>query len=403
MHVNSLGRIRLRFASWLSQSLLMGFALSCPAAPHLAITHLPAYGSTNDLSGIATGTNVSDCAVAVFIYVPHSGGWWSRPTCPGQPLTAIRPDGSWCTDITTGGADTHATRIAALLVRTNYSQPCVLGSAVLPTNVFAQAMASAVVTRPSPGTRWLSFSGYSWWVKESPADTPVGPGPNTYSASTNNVWTDGMGRLHLRITQRSNHWQCAEIVSAQTFGHGSYHFELDSPVDNLDANAVLGLFTWSDDPVFANREIDIEAARWGQARDTNNAQFAVQPWEAAHHLVRYRTPPTATNSAHLFVWETNRVSFQAQHGRYAENPTASNVIRSYVFTSATAIPQTGDENVRLNLWLMSGKPPLNRNEVEVIVRSFEFVPLGIPRPAKRSNSTVSPAGQRSFIILTEPE
>jgi hypothetical protein len=31
----------------------------------------------------------------------------------------------------------------------------------------------------------------------------VGPGPNYFSDSTNNVWLDGMGQLRLRITNRT--------------------------------------------------------------------------------------------------------------------------------------------------------------------------------------------------------
>ena len=41
--------------------------------------------------------------------------------------------------------------------------------------------------------------------------TPVGPGPNYFSDSTTNVWTDTNGWLHLRITHRANAWQCASI------------------------------------------------------------------------------------------------------------------------------------------------------------------------------------------------
>ena len=74
-------------------------------------------------------------------------------------------NGSWSANITSGGSDTNATRFAALLVGTNYNQACVLGSNNLPTNIYAQAAAKSVVTRPSPGVRFLSFSGYDWWVK----------------------------------------------------------------------------------------------------------------------------------------------------------------------------------------------------------------------------------------------
>jgi hypothetical protein len=345
------------------------------AAPGIIITNLPAYGSTNDLGGVIVNASPTACSVAVFIYVPGYG-WVTKPTC-AQPLTPIQPNGSWSTDITTGGSDQLATRIAALLVSTNYSQSCLLGSNSVPTNVFAQAIASAVVTRPYPGMRWLSFSGYEWWVKTS--DGLVGPGPNYYSDRTNNVWLDGQGQLHLRITNRSNQWQCAEMVSARTFGYGSYRFQLASPADNLNPNAVLGLFTWSDDPAYANREIDLECSRWANAADPNNAQYVVQPYTLDGHLARIAVPAGQTNSTLLFTWETNRVSFQSQRGSFSANPSQANVISNWTYT--LTVPPSGDENVRLNLWLFNGAAPTDNQEVEVVISSFQFVPLGAPQPA----------------------
>ena len=113
-------------ATWLSVS---------QAAPVIIITNLPAYGSTNDLSGVVLNVAPAVYAVAAFIYVPGYG-WVSKPTC-GQPLSPLQVDGSWSADITTGGSDSNATRVAALVVSTNYNQPCLLGAQFIPTNVFA--------------------------------------------------------------------------------------------------------------------------------------------------------------------------------------------------------------------------------------------------------------------------
>ena len=357
-------------------SLLAASCLGASAAaPTIIITNLPVYGSSDNLGGIVLNASPAACRVAVFIYVPGYG-WVTKPTC-AQPLTPIQPDGSWSAPIVTGGSDQLATRIAALLVSTNYSLPCVQGSNAVPTNVFAQALASAVVTRPYPGPRWLSFSGYDWWVKTSVG--LVGPGPNYFSDSTNNVWLDGLGQLHLRITNRSNQWQCAEIVSARTFGYGSYRFHLASPADNIDTNAVLGLFTWSDDPAYADREIDIECSRWGNAADVNNAQYVVQPYNLDGHLARYAVPAGQTNATLLWTWETNRVRFQSQRGSFLPSPSPANVISNWTYT--LTVPPTGDENVRLNLWLFGGAAPSDHQEAEVIISSFQFVPLGAPQPA----------------------
>src|ERR1022692_4761917 len=121
------------------------------ASPALVITNLPAFGTSSNLQGIVLGANATQ-AVAAFIYVPGYG-WVSKPTC-AQPLTAIQTNGAWSANIVTAGSDTNATRFAALLVGTNYNQACVLGLANLPTNIFAQAVAKSVVTRPSPGVRF---------------------------------------------------------------------------------------------------------------------------------------------------------------------------------------------------------------------------------------------------------
>jgi hypothetical protein len=278
--------------------------------------------------------------------------------------------------------------VAALLVSTNYNEPCVLGAAYLSTSIFSQALAGAVTTRASPGLRWLNFSGYDWWVKSSTGQ--VGPGPNYFSDSTNNVWLDGTNQLHLRITNRSNEWQCAELVSARTFGFGSYRFELASPVDNLNPMVVLGLFTWSDDPVFADREIDVECSRWGNAADPTSAQYVVQPYNLSNHLVRIAQPAAQTNSTHAFNWETNRVSFQSQRGAYSPSPAPANVISNWTYS--LTVPRTGDENVRLNLWLFNGAAPTDNHEVEVVIKSFQFVPLGAPARPWLADARIAPGG-----------
>jgi hypothetical protein len=355
---------------WLWAAVAAANTLRGAALPSIEITNLPPYGSFQDLGGRVLHADPQACRVAVFIYVPVYG-WYSKPTC-AQPLTPIQPDGSWSADITTGGTDETATRVAALLVGTNYSEACVTGLPFLPTNIYSQALASAVVTRPHPGVRWLQFSGDDWWVKAS--TNPVGPGPNIFSDNTNNVWVDDLGRLHLRITHRSNEWQCAEIVSARSFGYGTYRFGVDSPLDRFDTNIVLGLFTWSDDPAYAYREIDVEGWCRNPAGviDGRNLQFVVQPWSLPNHLVRFALPADMTNSTHEFTWQSGRVAFHSVRGNSSPPPDPGDLLKSWVY--AQEVPQTGDENVRLNLWLILGQPPGNGQEAEVIVRSFEHLP-----------------------------
>jgi len=386
------------FRTWFAIFFAAITAQGMASPPSILITNLPAYGSFSPLSGKVLNVNPASNAVAVFIYVPGYG-WVTKPTC-AQPLAPIQPDGSWSANVTTGGAgDATATRFAALLVSTNFNQACALGEASLTNTLYAQAIAKTVVTRPAPGVRFLSFSGYDWWVKSY--TTPVGPGPNYFSDATNNVWTDTNGWLHLRITHRTNAWQCAELISARTFGPGSYRFELNTPVNNLDPNVTLGLFTWSDDPAYTNREMDVECSRWQNAADTNNAQFVVQPYYLPNQLARYRVPPGLADSTHLFIWETNRISWQCQTGAYSA--VATNLIAAYVFTNAANVPQSGDECVHLNLWLIKSTPPTDNNEVEVIIQNFNFVPPGTLPRAVLGKPQMSVAGPFKCEFNLQPD
>jgi hypothetical protein len=59
-------------------------------------------------------------------------------------------------------------------------------------------------------------------------------------------------------------------------------------------------------------------------------------------------------------------------------------------------PQTGDENVRLNLWLFDGAAPTDNQEIEIIIKSFNFLPLSSAQPAYLNNFGRSVSGQNHF-------
>jgi hypothetical protein len=101
----------------------------------------------------------------------------------------------------------------------------------------------------------------------------------------------------------------------------------------------------------------------------------------------------------LFTWETNRVSFQSQRGNAWPNPSPANVISNWTY--ALAVPPTGDENVRLNLWLFNGAAPMDSQEVEVVIAGFQFVPLGAPQPAVLTVTSGFPASPFRFALHGE--
>lgn len=209
--------------------------------------------------------------------------------------------------------------------------------------------------------RTVRFSGRSWAVKAS--STPVGPGPNIFSDRPENVWVDDIDRLHLRITSRDGCWHACEVILDSSLGHGSYGFSVYSPVGGLDANVVLGMFTWSDDQADSHREIDIEFARWAGA-GAHNALYAVQPADRTGNVCSFHQPDEASTT-HDFTWTPDRVSFRSDA---SDRPLAR-----WQYSGAD-VPEPGDERARINLWLYRGSPPTDRREVEVVLSAFTFTP-----------------------------
>ncbi|MCU0856834.1 MAG: glycoside hydrolase family 16 protein [Pontiellaceae bacterium] len=352
-------------SSWISLAEAAGL-------PAIEFVHVPAYGLSDDLTGRVTNVNPSACGVAVYIYI---GGWWTKPTF-ANPLSLIQTNGTWTCDITTGGSDMYASQIAAYLVPANYAPPLAEGWPQLPAELDSNAVAQVRVTRPF--TRQLGFSGYEWSVKDS-RNQRTGPGDNYFSDSISNVWVDAQGLLHLKICKRSGLWSCAELVSLRNFGYGTYRIFLESPANALDTNAVLGLFTWNDDAPYAHREIDVEVSRWGNASDSNTAQFVVQPWNESGHLTRYRVPATFSNSTHSFTWHSNRIDFACYPGRFILPPASNTAAAQWSFGS-NGVPQTGGENFRINLWLCNTNGTTDGLDEEVVISRFVFVPENLPRP-----------------------
>ncbi len=225
--------------------------------------------------------------------------------------------------------------------------------------IVASAAPALAAGKPGYPDR-IAWSGTTWAIKTS--RSAVGPGPNVFDKANVSVGADG--RLHLRIAKSAaGAWTCAEIIGPTSYGYGTYTFTLASRVDALDANVVLGLFTWSDKAPYAHREIDIEFARWGNAADPTNAQYVVQPDEPAGHLRRFTQPVTDT-STHRFTWRPGQITWQGLDG-------SGDPIATHTYTG-TDVPKPGDERVRLNLWLFGGAAPTNGSPVDVVVRSFEF-------------------------------
>ncbi len=241
----------------------------------------------------------------------------------------------------------------------------------------------------------IRFSGFEWWFKSS--TIPVGPGPCIFSDSSDNIWVDAQGMLHMKITNRNGQWQCAELVSVKEMGYGTYTFTTASNVVDIDQKIVVGLFTW-DTYSFqaqANSEIDIEFAKWDDPTDTLTLTCSAQP--VSHWPVKFtersQKPPMASLeplrgvSTHVFEWTPSIVCWKSYTGDQASGTpfatfefTSNNVTRTKIeggnVSNPIVIPAPSDStNARINTWLLFGDAPVNGQEFELVLKSFDYKPL----------------------------
>ena len=236
--------------------------------------------------------------------------------------------------------------------------------------------ATAAINTDEAYNRTIRFSGQEWRVKSS--RKPVGPGPNLFSNSPESVWVDENDQLHLKIVHKDGKWYCAEVVSAEVLGYGSYQFKVSSGAASLDKNAVLGMFTWDTTaPQFNYREIDIELSRWSEETRLNT-QFVIQPWDRAGNRHRFAIDPQADSSTHIFTWSPKSVQFMSFLG-IAQSPDPQHFLEQWTYTGANIPPAGGLVNARINLWLNNGTSPSDGKEMEIILSSFEFIPAAIQK------------------------
>src|SRR6201987_1994896 len=286
-------------------------------------------------------------------------GRWGLCRQSGQPFTNIAPNGRWKASVHLG------IQYAIVLVDPTYNPPeqteslPIVGNGVVALGVVNGEGPAPVL--PSP--KILNFSGYQWTTST---------GPIFRAGSRNffdpaNVWTDERGALHLRISGSPGKWAAAEGKLTRSLGYGTYKFQLRD-VSHLEPSALLTLITWDGvGTESTRRELDVELGRWGHLENTN-VNYVVQPYYVPANFVAFRVPPGLYT--HSFRWEPGQVTFSTVAG--SGNPSGGRVINQHVFTSG--VPSPEGESIRIGLYVFHlGKIPL-RNENDVIIDKFEYLP-----------------------------
>ncbi|MFZ2782593.1 MAG: hypothetical protein WAZ31_11200 [Rectinemataceae bacterium] len=240
---------------------------------------------------------------------------------------------------------------------------------------FALAVGFDAAAQRKPPLPRMKFSGFDWVVRTS--EVSEGPRDNLFGGRDVSVFAENGGSLVLKITEDEGAWKAAEVYYPHRFGYGTYLFRISTPLADLDPNVVLGLFTYSSQRAYNNREIDIEFSAWGEKTDLPTlGQFVVQPYDDAGHMNSFPVTAFTGPSSHAFTWLEDRVEFASWTGlgpRPAEGDPS--LVASWTFVGAKAVPKPGNEAVHMNLYLADGNsPPAGKGRTSVTIESFSFAP-----------------------------
>jgi hypothetical protein len=192
-----------------------------------------------------------------------------------------------------------------------------------------------------------------------------------------NLSVDANGFLHMRINSTSG----SEMFTSQKLGFGTYQWQIEGPVDNMDKSIVLGLFPYGPAAglgVSGENEIDIEFSKWNNTCGGCNANFALWPstgnlglGRSAADLFTLSLAPQNQVTAR-FVWRSNSVVWTIMKGLVPVGQT-TNVLRTYTYQPADflqRIPQVAMP-LGMNLWAFQVAPSVPQ---EVIIRDFTYSP-----------------------------
>jgi len=255
---------------------------------------------------------------------------------------------------------------------TNWTFKLVLSVAMVLTSCKNFATSADVPGMGNSG-RIISFSGYDWLVKSSSStfSGTAAPGNNFYSDSSENVWVDGNGWLHLKITNKNDKWYCAEVSLTKPLGYKKYIFQVNSRIDEFHPNVVGGLFTYLDGTDNAE-EIDIEFSKWGIVQRPTNAQYAVQPSDSIGNTKNFNLNLTGEATTHQIDWKPGKIDFVSYHGYYPSIPSDSTMIISRWNYSGKDVPKNQNGKLHINLWLFHRGEidPADHPETEMVIKSF---------------------------------
>ena len=221
----------------------------------------------------------------------------------------------------------------------------------------------------------LNWKGHQWAVT-------TGAMAGVARGNPANVSVDANGYLHLKITNNGGAFTAAELFSKDNLGFGTYQWQIQGSIDNMDPATVLGFFPYGPQAsigIDGENELDIEFSKWGNTLcgGACNADFTFFPSTGNKSIgstendFKVNLGAGALTTARL-VWNSTSVVATVMSGLQPVGTTA-NVLHTWTFSPSdytVRIPQQ-PVPVGMNLWCFQTTPASNQ---EVIIQDFQFAP-----------------------------
>ncbi|HTY90883.1 MAG TPA: hypothetical protein VMC84_06865 [Methanocella sp.] len=223
---------------------------------------------------------------------------------------------------------------------------------------------SSPTPTPIPVVKTLEWSGYSWIVDDYRGGV----------FTTNNVWVDSEGRLHMKLIYKDGKWNEFNVILKDPIGYGTYSWTVDTDLEDIqdvqdggNPNFIFSGFSYDDSlPDYNYGEIDIEHCKWGNPDLDSNTDWTIHP---ANHLVQYKHI-TGANNTDTIEWMPDHIKFSVQG--------PSQPYMEYVFNDHSQIPPaSGYMQWLFYVGEVKSHPPPNNigyYEAEVVIRNFKIVP-----------------------------
>jgi hypothetical protein len=258
------------------------------------------------------------------------------------------------------------------LVRTGALWDCVFSLGfclwVLTTTGCGGGVSNAMT--PGDGSLW---KGHNWNIT-------TGGMAGVAQGNPANVSVDAKGYLHLTITNRGGTYTASEMFTTDNMGFGTYQWQIEGAIDNMDKSTVLGLFPYGPAAGIGSdgeNELDIEFSKWDNTCGGCNADFTFYP-STGNKAVGPQTDNFSftliggTLTTARLVWTPTSVTGTIMSGAQPIGAT-QNVLRTFSYApadNAVRIPQAAMP-LGMNFWCFQSFPASNQ---EVIIRDFQFVP-----------------------------